>query len=181
MSGSSQQVADEWLVLQSQDGDARAFDLLVSRWQERLWRHARRLVRDDAAAWDVLQEAWMSMLKNLRRLEDPRAFSPWAYRIVTLRSMDHLRRGKRQKRLVEEQRRACTPQQTNEVDDDVEELRLALDELSFEQRAIISLHYKEELGVERISEILDIPAGTVKSRLHRARAALKERLERRRR
>jgi RNA polymerase sigma-70 factor (ECF subfamily) len=179
MSGSTQQVADEWLVLQSQDGDAQAFDLLVSRWQERLWRHARRLVRDDTAAWDVLQEAWISMLRNLRRLEDPRAFSAWAYRIVTLRSMDHLRRGKRQKRLVDEQS-VRTPQQPQAVDDDVEELRLALDELNVEQRAIISLHYKEELGVGRISEILEIPVGTVKSRLHRARAALKNRLERRR-
>jgi RNA polymerase sigma-70 factor (ECF subfamily) len=180
MSDSTQRIADEWLVLQSQDGDAHAFDLLVSRWQERLWRHARRLVRDDAAAWDVLQEAWMSMLKNLRRLEDPRAFSGWAYRIVTFRCMDHLRRGKRQQRLEEEQR-VRVPEAALEVDDDVEELRIALGELSIEQRAIISLHYKEEIGVERIAEIFDIPVGTVKSRLHRARAALKERLERRRR
>jgi RNA polymerase sigma-70 factor (ECF subfamily) len=180
MSGNTQRIADEWLVLQSQDGDAHAFDLLVSRWQERLWRHARRLVRDDAAAWDVLQEAWMSILKNLRRLEDPGAFSGWAYRIVTFRCMDHLRRGKRQRRLEEEQA-VRAPEPAEETDDDVEELRVALDELNVDQRAILSLHYKEELGVDRIAEILDIPVGTVKSRLHRARAALKERMERRER
>jgi RNA polymerase sigma-70 factor (ECF subfamily) len=180
MSGGTRQIADEWLVLKSQDGDARAFDLLVSRWQERLWRHARRLVRDDAAAWDVLQEAWMSMLKNLRRLEDPSAFSSWAYRIVTFRCMDHLRRGKRQRRLEEEQR-LRVPESSEEGSDEIEELRAAIDELKVDQRAIISLHYKEEIGVDRIAEILDIPVGTVKSRLHRARAALKERLERRRR
>jgi len=180
MNSSTQRIADEWLVLQSQDGDAHAFDLLVSRWQERLWRHARRLVRDDAAAWDVLQEAWMSMLKNLRRLEDPGAFSGWAYRIVTFRCIDHLRRGKRQRRLEEEQR-VRAPEPAGEVDNDVEELRVALGELSVEQRAILSLHYKEEFGVEKIADILKIPVGTVKSRLHRARTALKERIERRRR
>ena len=49
MNYGTQQIADEWLVLQSQDGDAGAFEQLVSRWQERLWRHARRLIRDDDA------------------------------------------------------------------------------------------------------------------------------------
>jgi RNA polymerase sigma-70 factor (ECF subfamily) len=180
MRGSTQQIADEWLVLQSQNGDAHAFDLLVARWQERLWRHARRLIREDAAAWDVMQEAWMSMLKNLRRLEDPGAFSAWAYRIVTLRSMDHLRQSKRRRRLLDGER-ARVPEAKSEANGDVEGLRQALGELSVEQRAIISLHYKEELGIERIAEILDIPAGTVKSRLHRARATLKKKLERRRR
>jgi RNA polymerase sigma-70 factor (ECF subfamily) len=69
---------------------------------------------------------------------------------------------------------------THDKDDDVEVLRIALGDLSVEQRAILSLHYREELGVERIAEILGIPLGTVKSRLHRARATLKERIERRR-
>jgi RNA polymerase sigma-70 factor (ECF subfamily) len=176
MNYGTQQIADEWLVLQSQDGDARAFEQLVSRWQERLWRHARRLIHDDAAAWDVVQEAWMSMLKGLRRLDDPGAFSGWAYRIVTFKSIDHIRSGRR-RREVEEQQQARTVNPAG--DDDVEELRAALLELSVEQRAILSLHYREELGVERIAEILGIPAGTVKSRLHRARAALKERIGRR--
>jgi RNA polymerase sigma-70 factor (ECF subfamily) len=178
MNYGTQQIADEWLVLQSQDGDGRAFEQLVSRWQERLWRHARRLIRDDAAAWDVVQEAWMSMLKGLRRLDDPGAFSNWAYRIVTFKSIDHIRRGAR-RREVEENRPELTPDPVE--DDDVEELRIALGELSVEQRAILSLHYREELGVERIAQILGVPVGTVKSRLHRARAALKERITRRRR
>ena len=65
-------------------------------------------------------------------------------------------------------------------DPEVEALRAALAGLSVEQRAILSLHYREELRLERIAEILEIPVGTVKSRLHHARAALKRTMERRR-
>jgi RNA polymerase sigma-70 factor (ECF subfamily) len=135
--------------------------------------------RDDAAAWDVLQEAWMCMLKGLRRLDDPGAFPGWAYRIVTFKCVDHMRRVERRRR-VEGQRQVRATEPTGQEDGDVAELRVALADLSVEQRAILSLHYHEELRVERIAEILGIPAGTVKSRLHHARAALKERIERRR-
>jgi RNA polymerase sigma factor (sigma-70 family) len=172
----SRQIADEWLVLQSQDGDARAFEVLVSRWQDRLWRHARRLTRDDASAWDVVQDAWMSVLKGLRRLDDPGAFAGWAYRIVTFKCVDHLRREERRKE-VENRHPMPETYPVHEEDNDVEVLRIALGDLSVEQRAILSLHYQEELGVERIAEILGIPLGTVKSRLHRARATLKEKIE----
>lgn len=172
MNDTTQQVADEWLVLQSQDGDDRAFEQLVSRWQERLWRHARRLVGDDSSAWDVLQEAWLSMLKSLRRLDDPAAFAPWAYRVVTLRCVDHVRRRQRQRKV--EQALPAPATTEPEKDDDVERLRTALDELGVEQRALLSLHYREELRLERIAEILGVPVGTVKSRLHHARAELKK-------
>lgn len=180
MSEPTRQIADEWLVLRSQDGDERAFEQLVARWQERLWRHARRLVRDDAAAWDALQEAWLSILKGLWRLEDPAAFAPWAYRVVTLRCVDHARRRERQRKLErtgEEPVTAPAPEERA----DVEALREALAELSVEQRALLSLHYREGFRLERIAEIVGIPVGTVKSRLHHARAALKKRMERRRR
>jgi len=179
MSDPTQQIADEWLVLQSQDGDVRAFEQLVGRWQERLWRHARRLIRDDASAWDVLQEAWLSMLKGLRRLDDPAAFAPWAYRVVTLRCVDHVRRRERQRKL-ERAQEAPVWEPPPDEDGDVEALREALAELSVEQRALLSLHYREGLRLERIAEILGIPVGTVKSRLHHVRAALKKKIERRR-
>jgi len=180
MRNRSRQIADEWLVLQSQDGDVRALEHLVSRWNDRLWRHARRLIRDDAAAWDVVQDAWMSMLKGLRRLDDPGAFAGWAYRIVTFKCVDHLRLDeRRQKAETLSPVRETAP--AREEGDDVDVLRIALGELSVEQRAILSLHYREELGVEPIAEILGIPVGTVKSRLHRARAALRKKMDRRQR
>ncbi|MCU0232215.1 MAG: RNA polymerase sigma factor [Acidobacteria bacterium] len=171
-------IEDEWLVLRSQEGDDAAFERLIARWQPRLWRHARRLVADDDDAWDALQEAWISMLAGLRRLHDPAAFPAWAYRIVTFKCADAARRAGRERRTERGAAVADTPRYETGRDE-IEALRRALHELTLEQRAILSLHYMEELGVERIAEILGIPAGTVKSRLHHARAALAQRLGRR--
>jgi len=78
---SSERIIDEMLVLRCQDGDRRAFDELVGRWQERLWRHARVLTGDDDADWDALQETWLAVVNGLKRLNDPAAFPRWAYKI----------------------------------------------------------------------------------------------------
>jgi RNA polymerase sigma-70 factor (ECF subfamily) len=119
----------------------------------------------------------MSVLSGLRRLQDPGAFGGWAYRIVTFKCVDHVRRSERQRRAEEQQPAQAT---ADPEDDEVMVLRAALADLSVEQRALLSLYYREELRVERIAEILGIPLGTVKSRLHHTRAVLKERMERRR-
>ena len=177
MKDRTEQIKDEWLVLRSQDGDAQAFNQLILRWQDRLWRHARRLIRDDTEAWDVLQEAWVGIIRNLRRLDDPRAFSQWAYRIVTFKCVDHVRHRKRQRQLNKE-----LPNQVAEQSgkyEEIEILRLALQDLSVDQIAVLSLFYKEELRIEQIADVLKIPEGTVKSRLHNARNNLKKRMERR--
>ena len=119
----------------------------------------------------------MGMIRNLRRLDDPAAFSQWAYRIVTFKCVDHVRRIKRQRQLNKE-----LPNQVAEQSgehDDIEKLRSALQDLSVDQIALLSLFYKEELRIEQIANILKIPEGTVKSRLHNARNNLKKRMERR--
>ena len=74
---------DELLVLRCQEGDAEAFELLVGRWQRRLWRHAWRLTGDESTAWDAVQETWVGISRGISRLVDPAVFSAWAYRIVT--------------------------------------------------------------------------------------------------
>lgn len=177
MKDRAERTKDEWLVLGSQDGDAQAFNQLVLRWQDRLWRHARRLIRDDTEAWDVVQEAWMGMIRNLRRLDDPGAFSQWAYRIVTFKCVDHVRHRRRQRQLNKELPDQVAVQSGDH--DDIEELRSALKDLSVDQIAILSLFYNEELRIDQIADILRIPEGTVKSRLHNARNNLKKRMERR--
>ncbi len=58
------EIADELLVLACQDGDARAFERLVARWQKPLWRHARRVTGRDDLAWDALQEAWIAIVRG---------------------------------------------------------------------------------------------------------------------
>ena len=101
MSRYSERIQDELLVLRCQEGDGAAFEDLVERWQERLWRHAWRLTGNEDAAWDVLQEAWMGIARGIRRLEDAAAFPAWAYRIVSNKCRDWIRRERRRREVHE--------------------------------------------------------------------------------
>jgi RNA polymerase sigma factor (sigma-70 family) len=94
----------------------------------------------------------MTMLKGLRKLHDPGAFASWAYRIVTFKCVDQLRRDERREK-VEDRASAkeVDPARHDSEDEEVRALRVALGELSVEQRAVLSLHYREGLGVERIA------------------------------
>ncbi len=175
MTDSLSRLVDEALVLEMQAGDARAMDLLVERWQGRLHAYARRQLRSDDAAWDVSQDAWVAIAKGLSKLNDPAAFPAWAYRIVTNKCRDRLHKESRQKQLHE---RLTIENSGNETKStDPPELKDAFERLSEDMQAVLTLRYFENFAVMEISEILGIAAGTVKSRLHRARAELKKLLE----
>lgn len=171
--------ADELLVLRCQEGDADAFDALVGRWQERLWRHAWRLTGSEDAAWDVLQETWIAVSRDIRRLEDPAAFQGWAYRISSNKCRDWVRRRRRQRQADEtysEQARN-TEDAASEAGDLAATLQEALARLPGRDRAILSLRYAEGFDIAEIAEILAVPPGTVKSRLHYARRRLSQYVE----
>ena len=176
MSHGPERVLDELLVMRCQDGDAEAFETLVGRWQKRLWRHARRLTDDHAAAWDVVQETWLAMVKGIRRLRDPATFGPWAYGIVSRKCADRVRRRTRERRLeagLRERVEASDERFRRDDDDRAETLASAVRRLTGDQQAILSLRYAEGFSIRQIAEALDLPEGTVKSRLHHARAELK--------
>jgi len=177
-------IISEALVLRAQAGDDEAFTLLVHRWSPALLRHAARLTDDAHAATDVHQDAWLTIVRSLRSLDDPACFPQWALRIVTRRAADHVRRRQRSRRAT---RGAAASRPTLDADppshpaESGEEsylLRDAITSLSREDQAIIALRYHEELSIGAIADILDIPRGTVKSRLHTARAHLKHAFER---
>jgi len=92
---------DELLVLRCQEGDTRAFELLVGRWQRRLWRHAWRLTSDEGDAWDATQEAWIGISRGIGRLTDAAAFPAWVYRIVSNKCRDSVRRKRRRREATE--------------------------------------------------------------------------------
>ena len=172
-------IEDELLVLRSQEGDASAFDELVGRWQERLWRHAWRLLGDEDAAWDVLQEAWIGISRGIGRLEDAAAFPAWAYRIVSNKCRDRIRRERRRREAVEsysDQVRQADADAPN-FDEQCANLREALARLPGRDRAILSLRYEEGFDTAAIAAILRVPEGTVKSRLHYARKRLRKYME----
>jgi RNA polymerase sigma factor (sigma-70 family) len=174
-----ERIDDELLVLRCQQGDPAAFDALVGRWQERLWRHAWRLTGDEDAAWDVLQEAWIGISRGLGRLEDAAAFPAWAYRIVSNKCRDWIRRRKRRRQADEvygEQMQRAE-HETAHAEQPYASLTEALKHLSGRDRAILSLRYEEGFDTAAIAALLRIPDGTVKSRLHYARKRLRKYLE----
>jgi RNA polymerase sigma-70 factor, ECF subfamily len=167
---------DELLVLRCQEGDAEAFERLVERWQERLWRHAWRLTGEENAAWDALQEAWIGISRGLRRLAEPAAFPGWAYQIVSHKCRDWLRRQRRQ-RQIDEIYRAEAQESCEAPGEQYGSLREALAQLSGPDRALVSLRYEDGFSTAEIAAILGVPQGTVKSRLFYARKRLKQFLE----
>jgi RNA polymerase sigma-70 factor, ECF subfamily len=174
-----ERLTDELLVLRCQEGDIAAFEELVERWQQRLWRHAWRLTGDENAAWDALQEAWIGISRGLRRLMEPAAFPGWAYQVVSHKCRDWLRRQRRHRQIDElysaAVQESCAPAQDQEQ---YASLKDALRQLSAPDRAILSLRYEEEFDTVEIAAILTIPEGTVKSRLFHARKRLRKYLER---
>ncbi|MHC4602971.1 MAG: RNA polymerase sigma factor [Planctomycetota bacterium] len=155
--------------MDAQDGDVKAMEKLVRRWQKRLWLHAYRLTSDSQAAWDITQQAWLGIIKGLRKLHDPANFKAWAYGITTNKSIDWIRKSKALKHISIED--IQDHQQKEKQDTGIKEL---LRKLDVRKRAVIILYYFEQLGIPEISAALKIPKGTVKSRLASARKELKE-------
>ena len=175
----SERIKDELLVLEAQEGDADAFAALVDRWQPSLWRHAWRLIGDEDAAYDVLQEAWLAIVRGLGRLDDVSRFHAWAYAIVSHKCRDWIRRQSRRRGLkttLEENLRG-SPHEADRARQRCENVREALACLSGTDRAILALRYEEQFSTPEIADILRVPEGTVKSRLHHARRRLRDLLE----
>lgn len=166
---SVEQLVDEILVMDCQSGRVKALEILVSRWQKRLWQYAYRLTGNTEGAWDVTQESWLGIIKGIRKLNDPANFKAWAYRITTNKSVDWIRKSKAVKQTSIEE--IEDPQQQEKKDIGVKEL---LEKLDMKKRVILSLYYFEKLSISEISTALKIPKGTVKSRMANARKELKE-------
>lgn len=179
MLNSRERLLDEDLVLRCKGEDSAAFEELVSRWQVRLWKHAVRLTQDEDSAWDVVQESWMAIVKGIPSLEIPAAFPAWAYKIVTRKSADWVR--KRQRHRKREERIASEMETVNDnppgPTKQADLLATALRSLPGDRRAILALHYVDGFSMNEIASILGIPPGTAKSRLFHARGQLKRIME----
>jgi len=183
MTRTPEDIQDELLVLQCQDGDAEALKTLIGRWQPRLGALAWRLTGQREAARDVVQDAWLAIVRGFKCLDDPAAFRTWAYRIVSHKCADWTRRRVVRRRVTAElhaESRAASDDSCRaaETADDNARVRAVLDSLPEEFRAMLVLYYLEEMNVADIARVLDVPEGTVKSRLFHARKKLKESLER---
>ncbi len=174
MHDATEQLIDELLVMEAQSGNAKAVEGLVHRWQKRLWKYARRLTGSTEAAWDVTQESWLGVVRGIRKLNDPARFRPWAYRIVTHKANDWIRRAAQARSLpTEVSDRSPPANDSSDVEVSVD-LQGILQQLPVRSRVVLTLYYLEDLGISEVARVLDIPPGTVKSRLHHARNEFKE-------
>ncbi|MFN3943455.1 MAG: RNA polymerase sigma factor [Allosphingosinicella sp.] len=170
------QALDAYLVAGARGGDAKAFALLVRRWDGRLRAHAWRLLRDEEQARDAVQDGWAEIVRGLRRLQDERAFAAWAYRIVSRRCARTIGAAQARRRLEAAVAAAPAPA-APEAAPDAERLRRAIAALPPEQGAAVALFHLEDMTVAEVAVALDVPAGTVKTRLMHARRKLRAALE----
>ncbi|MGE5282174.1 MAG: RNA polymerase sigma factor [Chloroflexota bacterium] len=162
------------LVRAAQGGSEEALETLFRRH----WRDAHRaaflIVRDAGASEDIAQEAFLAAIRALDRFDRRRPFRPWLHRIVVNRAIDHARARALRREVHEEVAgETVAAPCSSELDDD---LISALAELGVEQRAVIVLRYLFDYTPGEISRILDIPRGTVNSRLRRGLDQLAHRL-----
>jgi len=180
---SADTIHGESLVLAAQTGEIAAFEGLLRRWLPIMRRHAERLTGDGTAAEDVSQESCLAVARGLRRLDDPALADAWMLRIVTNKAADWVRRRQRDRRLRQaienrEPRSTCGDSHGDlESGDRAARIRAACRGLPVELRAVVSLYYGEGLTVAAVAAALGVPAGTIKSRLHDARAQVRAFLE----
>jgi RNA polymerase sigma factor (sigma-70 family) len=173
-----ERAAMELLVIRCQLGEREAFDALVSRWHAPLWSFIRRAAGDDAVAEDILQDAWLRIVRGLGRLSDPSRLAPWLFAIARRAVIDHIRRRSSRPPAVElEEETHPTEEPSTDQWEEIELVQDAVADLAPADRETVALFYLQELDLREIAEVLGIPVGTVKSRLHRARGLLRKHLE----
>jgi RNA polymerase sigma factor (sigma-70 family) len=164
----------QWLAVRIQQGDPSAADKLVEAFQKPLLFYLRRLLLSEDEAWDCVQETWISSLRGIRRLRKPEAVASFIYQVGRNHAMAMLRRRTRLPLVRDEELEAANS--TEEViftSEDAIAIREALDRLPNLQREILTLSFLNDLSAKEISDVLDIPAGTVKSRLFHAKHMLR--------
>jgi len=166
------------LVDRAKRGDGEAFDALARTVGDRCMAIACRILRDADLAEDAVQAALITAWRELRTLRDPDRFEPWLHRILTNACYAEARRRRRWTADIRVLPLEGTygPDETLTIHDR-DQLERAFRRLTLEQRAVLVFHHYLGLSVSEVADRLDIPVGTVKSRLHHATAALRASLE----
>jgi RNA polymerase sigma-70 factor (ECF subfamily) len=178
MTNSADRLYERVVVLRCQAGDDAAFEELVGIYSQRLRYYLRKMLREAGRAEDVLQDVWLQVLRGLPRLADPGAFPAWLYRIARDRAYGELRKVRHTLRPLEEAD-LIDESGGDTCLDDAEHVHAALDELAPEHREVLVLRFLEDMTYEDIAQVTGCPVGTVRSRIHYAKRALRPGKDRR--
>jgi RNA polymerase sigma-70 factor (ECF subfamily) len=177
---------DEMLIRRAQGGDRSAFDALVSKHEIKAYQYAFRLTRNSEEASDVVADAFIRVYNAIGNFKGQSSFSTWMYRILTNCFLDLRKKVKPTSSLdvasqggegeIERQIEdpGPTPHDESERVEREERVERAVNKLPEYQRAMIVMYHVDMLTYEEIAEALDLPIGTVKSRLNRARLSLRD-------
>jgi RNA polymerase sigma-70 factor, ECF subfamily len=173
--------ADDELLDRFRAGDGTAFDEIVAAHERRVFAIAIRICRHHEDARDVTQDVFVTALRTLRGFRGEAQLSTWLHRVTVNASLDLVRkRSRREGPSVEEMDDAPTDEPGPEAEAigsvRAREVHRALGRIAPDQRAVIVLHDLQGLDYAEVAASLDVPVGTVKSRLHRARLALAQQL-----
>ena len=181
----SSAVSDQQVIDQTLGGETEAFGHLVRKYQQRLYNSLVHMLRDEAEAEDATQEAFVLALTKLDSFKGQSAFFTWLYRIGFNAAISRMRKKRPSLSIQQDLSETAgmipgvdsRPDQKICREEDVELVNKALGLLPEQHRAILVLREIDGCSYEEISEVLKLPIGTVRSRLHRARSQLKQEIE----
>jgi RNA polymerase sigma-70 factor (ECF subfamily) len=168
-------IEEELLAVRCRRGEKAALEELVHVWEKRLFYFIRRLMDTEADAWDVLQETWVRVLSGIGALRKPDRLGPWLYCVARRAALNHGQLLATYRRLLQDYP-AAAPVDDGPARDEfenAERIHHGLLRLSLPHREVLTLLFLEGFSVDAMARILDVPAGTVKSRLHHAKKALR--------
>ena len=173
-------ISESVLVVMAQARDFAAFRQLMTLYQGRLTYYVRRVIGKADESEDVVQEVWLLVYRRIHTLNAPEAFRVWLYKIAHDVSVSHIRRFvRRPQPVMEESADSDVTEQWDEFEamDNADLVHRTLEDLSPEHREVLTLRFLEQMDIEEIATVVECAAGTVKSRLHYAKAALRARIE----
>ena len=171
-------IQEEIWVLQAQQGDEEAFGRLMDLYDRKLVYYLMRFTASLEQALDVAQDVWISVFRGLKKLRNPSVFRAWLYQIAHAKVVTQVRKNVREEEILEsfsaEQEQSLSSEEP--ISGDPELVRSALTALSREHRAVLVLRFLENMSLEEMAHVLQCQLGTVKSRLHYAKEALRQQI-----
>lgn len=169
----------ELLVLRCRQGRQDALEELVRAWERPLQYYVRRLLDRDEDARQVLQDTWLKVFQGLGKLRRPESLPAWLYGIARNTAVSYLRAKCQERALFESDdgAQSCGSGDTHLRLDDAERIHYGLGRISLVHREVLTLFFLQDLSLDEIASVLGVPVGTVKSRLHHAKYALRAVLE----
>lgn len=172
-------VFDELLVFQAQRGDRKAVELLVKRWSNKLLHHIYRHIGKMDPCDDLLQDTWQEIIQGLLNLKDPSKFQVWAYTIASRQAYKWIRNKQKERAHYQEinEVKNALYQEEPGNQDSIQLVRKVIQQLPENQYLILKMYYSDGMSVNEIAKVMEVPKGTVKSRLFHSREMLKRKIK----